>query len=101
MAPFLYPGMASVALPIVWAAFIAVLVAGPWLTSGYVFGTDWPGPRRFAFPADVSSSAALQAALAAVACVISGEATGKVFVFGVLFVAAITTYTRIHNLEVD
>jgi hypothetical protein len=84
-----------VALPIVWAAFLTLLVAGPWLAGGYIFGTDWPGPRRFPFPVEVSSSAALQAAIAVVARVISGEAAGKVFIVGLLFVAAMTSYVAV------
>jgi hypothetical protein len=92
---FLHPRVAIGALPIVWAALLTLLVVAPWLAGGYIFGTDWPGPRRFPFPAEVSSSAALQAALAAVAWVISGEPTGKLIVFGLLFVAAIASYVTV------
>jgi hypothetical protein len=75
-----------------WATLLTVLIAGPWLGSGYIFGTDWPGPRRFDFPTDVYSWAPLRVVLAAVATFISGEATGKVFILGTLFCAAITSY---------
>ena len=85
----------GVALPILWAAFLTILIAGPWHSSGYIFGTDWPGPRRFDFPTEFSSSAPLQAALAAVSRILSSEVTGKLFVFGVLFVAAVTAYRAI------
>jgi hypothetical protein len=72
-------------LPVALGAFPALLIAGPWLASGYIFGTDWPGPRNFAFPSEISSSYLLQALLAAVSRVIGGEATGKVFVLGIVF----------------
>jgi hypothetical protein len=89
------PRLASSALPIGWAAFLTSLIAGPWLASGYIFGTDWPGPRRFDFPQDLSSSALLQLVLATVSRLLSGEATGKLFIFGFLFVAALTAYRAV------
>ena len=82
----------SAALPAIWAGFLTLVVAGPWLSGGYIFGTDWPGPRRFDFPTHLSSSALLQAALAAVSRVASGELAGKLFVLGLLFVAALMAY---------
>ena len=82
----------SVALPILWAAFLTLLIAGRWLDGGYLFGTDWPGPRRFDFPQTVSSSAPFQALLAGVSRILSGELTGKLFVVALLFVAALTAY---------
>jgi hypothetical protein len=87
--------LAKRALPLLWAAFLTLLVAGPWLASGYLFGTDWPGPRRFAYPAEVSSSAPLQVALALVSMLISSEATGKALVFCLLFAAAWTSYRAV------
>lgn len=85
------------ALPIAWAAFLTFLIAGPWLAPGYIFGTDWPGPRRFDFPHDLSSSALLQATLAAVSRLLSGEVTGKLFIFSFLFVAALIAYRAVPN----
>lgn len=79
------------------AGFLTCLVAAPWLSSGYLFGTDWPGPRRFDFPTDLSSTAVLRAALAALSLVLGAEATGKVFIFAVLFVAALTSYLAVPN----
>ena len=32
----------GVALPYLWAALLTLLVGGPWLVPGYLFGTDWP-----------------------------------------------------------
>lgn len=75
-----------------WSAFLTLLVAGPWLASGYLFGTDWPGPRRFDFPTEASSSAPLRLTLALLSQLVSGEVTGKFLVFGLLFAAAFTAY---------
>src|SRR6266851_799284 len=82
----------ATALPLLWAAFLTLLVAGPWLLPGYLFGTDWPGPRQILFPTEVSSSAPLQAALAFASFVIGGEATGKLLVLAFLFSAAALAY---------
>jgi hypothetical protein len=79
-------------LPAIWAGFLTLLIAGPWLGSGYIFGTDWPGPRRFDFPTDLSSPAPLEAALATASRVVSGEWTGKVFALAVLFGAALFAF---------
>jgi hypothetical protein len=70
---------------LVWAAFLTALIASPWLVPGYLFGTDWPGPRRIAFPTNAESSYFLQTALAATSWLIGGEATGKLLVVGTLF----------------
>lgn len=78
--------------PALWAAFLTLLVAGPWLGSGYVFGTDWPGPRRFNFPTELSSSAPLQAALTVASDLVSGEVTSKLFIVGFLFAASLLAY---------
>jgi hypothetical protein len=86
------PRIARVAWPVLWAAFLTLLVAGPWLKTGYIFGTDWPGPRQFKFPTGASSTAGLEAALAAVSLIFSGEVAGKAFLVGLLFVAAYTAY---------
>lgn len=89
--------LASNALPFGWAAFLTLLIAGPWLAGGYIFGTDWPGPRRFDFPHDLSSSALLQVTLAVVSRLLSGEVTGKVLILTFLFVAASTAYRAVPN----
>ncbi len=78
--------------PVLWAIFLTLLVAAPWLPAGYIFGTDWPGPRRFDFPTVLSSSAPLETMLAAVSRVANGELTGKLFVFGLLFAAALMAF---------
>src|SRR5437879_7692966 len=83
------------AIPEVWAGLLTILIAGPWLGGGYIFGTDWPGPRRFDFPTDLSSSAPAAAALAAISRVIPGEWTGKLVVLGLLFIAAAGAYRAV------
>jgi hypothetical protein len=62
---------------------------------GYLFGTDWPGPRRFDFPTDVSSAAPLEGGLALVGFVIGGEAAGKVFILVTLFMTALLAYMSV------
>jgi hypothetical protein len=72
-----------------------LLIAGPWLQSGYLFGTDWPGPRRFDFPIQPSSSAPVEVVFAITSRIVSGELTGKLVVIGLLFVAALTAFRAI------
>jgi hypothetical protein len=82
-------------MPFLWAGFLTALVAGPWLLPGYLFGTDWPGPRRFDFPSAVSSYAPLEAVLASISSIVGGEVTGKLFVIAVLFTAAALAYRTV------
>ena len=49
--------------PAFWVSLITLAVVEPWLSSGYIFGTDFAGPRHFAFPNFPTSFAAFQAAL--------------------------------------
>jgi hypothetical protein len=72
-----------------------LVIASPWLQGGYLFGTDWPGPRRFDWPTALSSSAPLQAILAATSRVLSAELTGKLFVVAILFVAGQMAYRAV------
>src|SRR5437879_9194834 len=81
------------ALALLWATFLTLVVAGPWLLPGYLFGTDWPGPMKFPMPAALDSSALLRVGLSALAWVGGGEATGKLFVLGFLFASAALAYT--------
>jgi hypothetical protein len=80
------------ALPVLWAGLLTLLVAAPWLAGGYIFGTDWPGPRRFDFPSELSSLAPLEAVIAAVSRVASAEWTAKLIVLGFLFAAALLAF---------
>ena len=78
-----------------WAAFLTLVVAGPWLAPGYLFGTDWPGPRKIPWPVDIISDAPLLAILAVASSVIGGEVTGKVLIIGLLFAAALLAYRSV------
>lgn len=80
---------------LVWAAGLTALIGGPWLAGGYIFGTDWPGPRHFDWPATASSTDPLNTALFLIAHLAGGEATGKILVLGLLFVAAAAAYAAV------
>lgn len=77
---------------LMWASFVTLVVATPWLLPGYLFGTDWPGPRHFAPPNASDNWAPVQFGLAAVTWVTGGELAGKLFVLGSLFAAAALAY---------
>ncbi len=84
--------VAATAVPALWAGFLTVLVAAPWLAPGYIFGTDWPGPRRFDFPNVTSSSVVLQITLALADKVVTAELAAKFLILGSFFLAALTSY---------
>src|SRR6266571_6881441 len=83
------------ALPFVVAIVLALLIEGPWLWPGYLFGTDWPAPRRFDLPAELSNSAPLQVALAGVSWAFGSETTGKILVFAILIGGALAAYCAV------
>ncbi len=78
-----------------WVALLVLLIVGPWLLPGYFFGTDFPGPRHFAFPDAPASYAGLQLTLAVVALVLPGDIVGKLLIFGTLFTAGMTAYQAV------
>ncbi|HKW72480.1 MAG TPA: hypothetical protein VJQ08_06615 [Candidatus Dormibacteraeota bacterium] len=80
------------AIPFVFAVVVSLLVAAPWLAPGFLFGTDWPGPRRFDFPSNISSAIPLQVVLALISRVVGSEWTGKLLVFAIVFGAAWTAF---------
>jgi hypothetical protein len=82
----------SSALPGAGACVLAFVVAVPWLESGYLFGTDWPGPRRFGLPTGLSSSSPLQVALAGISQLVGAEATGKILVLVILAGGALAAF---------
>lgn len=81
--------------PYLWAAFLVLIVAGPWLGAGYIFGTDWPGPRRFDFPNEVGSTFIPRIAMAILAHVATAELVTKLLIWGSLFVAAAGAYRAV------
>jgi len=81
---------------LIWSGFLTLAIGGPWLwASGYLFGTDWPGPRHLAWPSAISASIPAEAVLATVASLISAQLTGRLFVAAVLFGAAFTAYRAV------
>ncbi len=76
-------------------AAITGLVAGPWLEPGYLFGTDWPGPRHFDFPTTVTSATPVQELLAVAAIVLTGELAGKLLILASIFAAAVFAYLAV------
>src|SRR3984893_7620425 len=63
-----------------WAIALVLLVAGPGLLPGYLFGTDWPGPLHFSVPTDLSSGTVFDVVLVVVSAIISAELTTKLLI---------------------
>ena len=78
--------------PVVWVSFLTLLVVGPWLSSGYIFGTDFAGPRHYAFPNFPTSFAALQAALALAAAALPADVVGKVLIVSIFLTAGLGAF---------
>ena len=78
--------------PFLWVIFLTLVVVGPWLSSGYIFGTDFAGPRHYAFPNFPTSYAALQAALALAAAVLPADVVGKGLIASVFLTAGLGAY---------
>src|SRR6202165_2359022 len=82
----------STGIPYLTAIALSLLIAGPWLLPGYLFGTDWPGPRHFMVPSDLSSATLFDAVLAAVSAVISGELTPKLLIVAALLAGGLGAF---------
>jgi len=78
--------------PTLWVSFLTLLVVGPWLSPGYVFGTDFAGPRHFPFPSFPTSFAALQAALSLAAAALPADVVGKLLIISAFLVAGLGAY---------
>ena len=75
-----------------WAILLAGLIAVPWLLPGYLFGTDWPGPRHFAVPTDFSSGTLFDVMLVGISAVISAEVTTKLLIVLATFAAGLGAF---------
>ena len=75
-----------------WSAGLTLIIVAPWLLPGFLFGTDWPGPRHFSFPTTLSNDAPLRALLALAAHIVSAEIVGKLLIAGTLLVASLGAY---------
>jgi hypothetical protein len=75
-----------------WAVLLTVLAAGPWLLPGYLFGTDWPGPRHFNLPTDFPSGTLFDVLLVVVSAVVSAEITTKLVILIALFAAGLAAF---------
>src|SRR5260370_37851987 len=80
------------ATPFLFAAALTLVTAGPWLLPGYIFATDWSGPRHIDFPSSITNLAPVLGVLAVVAKVLSGEVATKLLLVGCLLVAAMAAY---------
>src|SRR5260370_31985282 len=69
-----------------------MLVVGPLLSSGFIFGTDFAGPRHYAFPNFPTSFAALQAALALAAAALPADVAGKVLIVSIFLTAGLGAF---------
>jgi hypothetical protein len=78
--------------PAFWVSLITLAVVEPWLSSGYIFGTDFAGPRHYAFPNFPTSFAAFQAALALAAIAFPADAVGKLLIVSILMAAGLGAY---------
>src|SRR5438094_1337602 len=78
------------------SALVTLLITGPWLwANGYLFGTDWPGPRHFVLPSEPSAWAPLQVALAATSALISPEVAARLLVVAIVFAAALLAFRAV------
>jgi hypothetical protein len=80
------------AYPALLALGLAVLMVGQWFLPGYLFGTDWPGPRHFSVPTDFSSATLFDGLLVVVSAVVSAEVTTKLLIVAALFTGALGAF---------
>ncbi len=77
---------------VAWCLLLTGLVCIPWLRGGFLFGTDFPGPRYFRLPTALDPSAPIETLLALLSTVLGGEWTGKLLIFTTLFLAALSAF---------
>lgn len=90
------PAQLRIALgPILWIGLVTLLIAAPWMVPGYIFATDFPGPRHFAFPSSAVSDAGLHLVLALAGLALNGELVGKAFIVLLLFFIGMVAYCAV------
>jgi len=67
-----------------WAGFLTLLIAGPWLLAWLCVRHDWPGPRHFIVPT-TSRAVRHSMLLVVVSAVVSAEITTKLVIVVALF----------------
>src|SRR6266446_6923873 len=82
----------GVRVPPLGVILLTLLIAGLWLLPGYVFGTDWPGPRHFSARNDFSSGMLFDWLLVVLSTVVSAEITTKLVIVVALFAAALGAF---------
>jgi hypothetical protein len=80
---------------ILWSTGLTLVIVGPWLLPGFLFATDWTGPRHFGLPNTLSNDAPLRALLALAAHIVSAETVGKLLIVGTLLLAALGAYRAV------
>jgi hypothetical protein len=78
-----------------WSAAVTLVIVGPWLLPGFLFGTDWPGPRHFGFPTALSNDAPVIATLDIAAHIVTAEVVGKLLIVGTLLLVALGAYRAV------
>jgi hypothetical protein len=82
-------------IPVLWVGSLTLLIVGPWLQPGYIFSTDFAGPRHYAFPDGPASYAALQIALRGAALALPADIVGKLLIVLILAGAGLTAYRAV------
>jgi hypothetical protein len=78
-----------------WSTGLTLVIVGPWLLPGFIFGTDWPGPRHFGVPTTLSNNAPLLVLLAVAGHTLPAEVVGKLFIVATLLLAALGAYRAV------
>lgn len=89
-------GWITRAIPgLAWTIFLTLAISGPWLEGGYIFGTDWSGPRRFDWPNSLAALAPVDGLLWLLARVIPSDLIGKLFIISAILAGAILAHRSI------
>src|SRR5438093_3432640 len=78
-----------------WAAFLTFLAIGPWLLPGFIFATDFAGPRIYHFPNAFASYAGIQTVTAFLGLVIPADIVGKILISGLLVAEGVSAFLAV------